>query len=62
MAAKSGLKQKRWNHPPKPPRLEEKKALRAAHNKLAVAIKKLGIKKIHDDFQALKDKIAASDC
>jgi hypothetical protein len=57
MAAKSG-----WKHKPKPPRLREKKALRAAHNRLAVAIKKLGIKKIHDDFQALKDKITASDC
>lgn len=57
MAAKSG-----WRRKPKPPRLKEKKALRAAHKKLAVAIKKLGIKKIYNDFQALVPKITASDC
>lgn len=61
------LKTRRWSHKPTHPRLKEKKALRAAHGKLAVAIKKLGIKKpgikkIHDDFQSLKEMIIASDC
>jgi len=56
------LKTKRWRHKPTGPRLKEKKALRAAHGKLAAAIKKLRIKKIHDDFQSLKDMIIASDC
>ena len=56
------LKTRPWKNKPKSPRLQEKKALRAAHGKLAVAIKKLGVKKIYDDFQSLKDKIIATDC